>query len=156
MTPRASIGILADTHGLLRPTVFDALAGVDIIVHAGDVGADEIIDQLAAVAPVVAVRGNTDWRGAAGSLPATEVVEVAGCLVLVIHILDDLDIDPKAAGISMVVSGHTHRPEIVERHGIVFVNPGSAGPVRPGHPPASVARADIANGRPSARIVTLK
>ena len=121
------VGLISDTHGLLRPEAVRALAGSDLIVHAGDVGAPDILDALRAVAPVVAVRGNVDQGAWASVLPRTAVAEVGGTLIYVLHDLNELDLDPAAAGIGVVVSGHSHQPASVTRSGVLFVNPGSAG-----------------------------
>jgi uncharacterized protein len=124
------IGVISDTHGLLRPEALDALAGVDLIVHAGDVGAPEVLERLGGIARVVAVRGNNDVEPWASSLQEREIVEVAGRRLYVLHDLAELDVDPVAAGLDAVVSGHSHRPGIVRRQGVLFFNPGSAGPRR--------------------------
>jgi putative phosphoesterase len=121
------IGLISDTHGLLRPEAVRALAGSDLIIHAGDVGAPEILDALRAVAPVVAVRGNVDTGAWASELPTTAVAEVGGTLIYVLHDLNELDLDPAAAGFGVVVSGHSHQPARTERSGVLFINPGSAG-----------------------------
>ena len=121
------VGLISDTHGLLRPEAVRALAGSDVIIHAGDVGGPEILDALRAVAPVVAVRGNVDTGAWASALPGTAVAEVCGTLIYVLHDLNELDLDPAAAGFGVVVSGHSHQPASAERGGVLFVNPGSAG-----------------------------
>jgi putative phosphoesterase len=120
------IGLISDTHGLLRPEAVRALAGSELIVHAGDVGAPGILDELRRIAPVVAVRGNVDRGEWADSLP--ETAEAHG--IFVIHDVHDLKIDPAAAGYRAVVSGHSHRPSRAERDGVLYVNPGAAGPRR--------------------------
>ena len=124
------IGLISDTHGLLRPGVLPLLEGCDLILHAGDVGDAGILEALEAVAPVKAVRGNTDYGALGAALPLTELVEVGGKVVYLLHILEDLDLDPAAAGIDVVVYGHTHRPLVEERGGVLYVNPGSCGPRR--------------------------
>src|ERR1017187_4034843 len=124
------IGLISDTHGLLRPEAVRALAGCELIVHAGDVGKPEIIDQLQAVAPVVAVRGNIDKGEWASRLPLSAVVEAKSARIYVIHDVHDLDIDPAAAGFAIVVSGHSHKASHEERSGVLYLNPGSAGPRR--------------------------
>lgn len=137
----AIAGLISDTHGLLRPEAVRALEGADLIVHAGDVGGPEILDALRAVAPVVAVRGNVDvdpWA----SLPVTAVAELAGVFLYVLHDLHELDLDPVAAGFAVVVSGHSHQPRQEMRNGILYVNPGSAGPRR-FKLPVTVARLDV-------------
>ena len=124
------IGVISDTHGLLRPEAVAALRGVDLIVHAGDVGAAEVLDGLRELAPVVAIRGNNDKGAWAERLRATEVVEAAGALLYLLHDVGDLDLDPAAAGFHAVVSGHSHRPSVDRRDGVLFLNPGSIGPRR--------------------------
>lgn len=124
------IGVISDTHGLLRPNVADKLCGVERIIHAGDVGNPDILDQLENIAPVVAVRGNVDRGAWAQTLPVTEIVEVGSRLIYVLHNLNTLDLDPVAAGIAVVISGHTHRPLAEERRGVLYLNPGSIGPRR--------------------------
>jgi len=120
-------GLISDTHGLLRAEAVEALRGCEVIVHAGDVGDPEILERLGAVAPVRAVRGNMDRGGWAADLASTEVVEVGGRRLYVIHDLGTLDLDPAAAGFDAVVYGHTHRPASEIRGGVLFVNPGAAG-----------------------------
>jgi uncharacterized protein len=138
----AIVGLISDTHGLLRPEAMRALAGSDVIIHAGDVGSPEILDALRAVAPVVAVRGNVDTRAWAAALPATAAAEAGHTLIYVVHDLNDLDLDPAAAGFGVVVSGHSHKPARSERAGVLFVNPGSAGRRR-FKLPVTVARLDL-------------
>ena len=128
-TPR-TIGLISDTHGLLRPQALAALAGSDLIIHAGDVGDPEILQALKTIAPVFAVRGNVDTEPWALALPETEVVDTGAATVYVLHDVHALDLDPAAAGFQMVVSGHSHKPGRTERNGVIFVNPGSAGPRR--------------------------
>ncbi len=124
------IGVIADTHGLLRQEALDALSGSSLILHAGDVGKPEVLAALRQVAPVVAVRGNVDTGTWAQSLPTTQVVEAGRAWIYVLHDLAALEIDPRAAGCSAVVFGHSHRPSIEMRNGVLFLNPGSAGPRR--------------------------
>ena len=124
------IGVISDTHGLLRPEALAALRGVEHILHAGDVGDIAILDALRKIAPVTAIRGNVDVSGACAELPATEVVELGDRLFYLVHSVHDLDINPAAAGIAMVVSGHSHKASVAVRNGVVFFNPGSAGPRR--------------------------
>jgi putative phosphoesterase len=124
------IGVISDTHGLLRAEAVQALAGADLIVHAGDVGAPEVLDGLRAVAPVVAVRGNNDRGAWAAALAETEVVERGGRSLYVLHDVKQLDLDPRAAGFDAVIAGHSHQPRIERRDGVLYVNPGSAGPRR--------------------------
>jgi hypothetical protein len=129
--PRSSLaGIISDTHGLLRPEAIKALHGVDYILHAGDVGDPSILDSLRAIAPVSAIRGNIDAHGPCSHLPATEVIDLRGHTFYMLHDGQALDLDPVAAGFAAVISGHSHRPLIEWRHGILYLNPGSAGPRR--------------------------
>jgi hypothetical protein len=127
---RLTVGVIADTHGLLRPEAVAALRGSDLIVHAGDVGSPEILDELRAVAPTFAVRGNVDRGAWAESLPATAVVEAGPHQLYVLHILEDLDLVPEAAGFAAVISGHSHEALAETRRGVLYLNPGSAGPRR--------------------------
>lgn len=124
------VGVVSDTHGLLREEVLPALAGVDHILHAGDVGNPAILEALRTVAPVTAIRGNIDIHGDCANLPATEMIELAGCWIYMLHSVADLDLDPVAAGVRVVVSGHSHQPSITERRGVLYLNPGSCGPRR--------------------------
>jgi putative phosphoesterase len=124
------VGLISDTHGLLRPEALAALAGVDYIVHAGDIGSAEILDRLRQIAPVTAVRGNNDKGSWARGIAENEVIEIEGSLLYVLHDLHELDLDPAAAGFAAVITGHSHKPAITERDGVLFVNPGSAGPRR--------------------------
>jgi putative phosphoesterase len=124
------IGVISDTHGLLRPEAVAALRGVEHILHAGDVGDIAILDALRKIAPVTAIRGNVDVAGKCAELPATDVVELGGRLFYLVHAVQDLDINPVAAGVAMVVSGHSHKASVQVRDGVVFFNPGSAGPRR--------------------------
>jgi uncharacterized protein len=127
-----TLGILSDTHGLLRPEVLATLRASHVghILHAGDVGDPQILASLRTIAPVTAIRGNTDTSGPCAQLPATEVVELAGRLFYIVHSIHDLDLDPAAAGISAVISGHSHRPETRTHKGVLYLNPGSCGPRR--------------------------
>jgi uncharacterized protein len=148
------IGVLSDTHGLLRPEVLPALAAVDHILHAGDVGDAAILDALRAIAPVTAIRGNIDRTGPCAALPATELVEMGGTAFYLLHDLKELDLDPLAAGIGAVVSGHSHKPAIQHRHGVLYLNPGSAGPRRFSLP-ITLAMVALDAGHPQAEIVEL-
>ena len=150
-----TVGVIADTHGVLRPQAREALVGCSLIVHAGDVGGIEVVRELEAVAPVVAVRGNVDVQPWAAELPESRVVEVGGALLHVLHDLERLALDPAAAGIVAVVSGHTHHALIARRDGVLFVNPGRAGPRR-FHHPVSVAILRLAGGEASADLVELR
>ena len=127
---RLRIGLISDTHGLLRPQALQALRGSDYIVHAGDIGDPAILDQLTAIAPVTAVRGNNDRGEAYARISDTEVLDAGGVLLYVLHDLNELDLDPAAAGFRVVVSGHSHRPSSRWRDEVLYVNPGSAGPRR--------------------------
>ena len=124
------IGVISDTHGLLRPQALKALEGVELIIHAGDVGEPKVLAGLKRIAPVHAVRGNTDRGDWAADLPHTRVVEVGGVLLLVLHELFCLDLDPAAAGLSAVIFGHSHYPYLERKNGVLYLNPGSAGPRR--------------------------
>jgi putative phosphoesterase len=124
------IGVISDTHGLMRPEALAVLRGVEHILHAGDVGDIAILDALRKIAPVTAIRGNVDTTGPCAELPATDVVELGDKLFYLVHSVHDLDIDPVAAGIAMVVSGHSHKAAVKVQRGVVFFNPGSAGPRR--------------------------
>ena len=137
------VGLISDTHGLLRDEAVEALRGSELIVHAGDVGKPEILSMLGRVAPVVAVKGNIDTASWASQLPATAVIEAGPATIYVLHDLQELDLDPAAAGIQIVVSGHSHKPSRTERAGILYINPGSAGPRR-FRLPVTVARLDLA------------
>jgi hypothetical protein len=149
------VGVISDTHGLVRPAALGALAGAELIVHAGDVGTPDVLDQLRAVAPVVAVRGNNDRGPWAGELSTTEVVELDGVLLYVLHDVKELDLDPRAAGFRAVIAGHSHRPGIEERDGVLFLNPGSAGPRR-FTLPITMARLRLRGGALDATIVRLE
>ncbi len=124
------IGILSDTHGLLRPEALRALQGAGHILHAGDVGDPAILEALRVIAPVTAIRGNIDERGPCSRLPATETVELSGRIFYMLHDRHNLDLDPVAAGFAAVISGHSHRPAIEWRDDVLYFNPGSAGPRR--------------------------
>jgi len=127
---RRVIGVISDTHALLRAEALAYLRGCDIVVHAGDVGSPEVIEELATIAPIYAVRGNNDKGPWADSLPEVEMIEFGGKLIYMVHDAADIDIDPQAAGVDLVVTGHTHRPKLETRDGVVYLNPGSAGPRR--------------------------
>ncbi|MBI3527385.1 MAG: metallophosphoesterase family protein [Betaproteobacteria bacterium] len=124
------VGLISDTHGLLRPEAIESLRGSDYIVHAGDIGDPDILRALAEIAPVTAVRGNNDNGPWAATIRETEVLQVGDAVIYVIHDLAELDLDPAAAGFQVVVSGHSHQPRSESRDGVLFVNPGSAGPRR--------------------------
>ncbi len=136
------VGLISDTHGLLRDEALRALEGSELIIHAGDVGRPEILDALRALAPVVAVRGNVDTQPWAEELPVTALAEAGGATIYVLHNLAELDLDPVAAGFQIVVSGHSHKPANTTRGGVLYLNPGSAGPRRFSLP-ITVARLDL-------------
>ena len=124
------IGVISDTHGLMRPEALAALAGVSHIIHAGDVGSPEVLTALGSIAPVTAVRGNNDTAAWARKLPLTDTLEVGGRMLHVLHDIAELDPDPAAAGFAVVITGHSHKPGTVTKGGVLFMNPGSAGPRR--------------------------
>jgi putative phosphoesterase len=124
------IGVISDTHGLLRREAIQALEGSELIIHAGDVGDPKVLDELRAIAPVVAVRGNIDKGEWAMNLPEYEIVERGGVSIYVLHDLNQLDINPEAAGVQAVISGHSHKPAMRTEKGVLYLNPGSAGPRR--------------------------
>ena len=136
------IGLISDTHGLLRPEAVRALEGSELIIHAGDVGDPGIIEALKRLAPVFAVRGNVDTEPWARALPVNEVIETGSATIYVLHDLHDLDLDPAEAGFHIIVSGHSHKPAQTKRNGVLFLNPGSAGPRR-FDLPVAVARLDL-------------
>jgi putative phosphoesterase len=148
------VGVISDTHGLLRPEALEALAGSELIIHAGDIGGAEVVESLGRIAPVVAVRGNNDRGAWAEAFAEYEVVEVCGTFVYVLHDLNGLDLSPSAAGFRVVVSGHSHRPVAEERRGVLYLNPGSAGPRR-FKLPVTLARLRLTGDRPAAEIVNL-
>lgn len=149
-----TIGVISDTHGLLRPAVLDVFENVDRIIHAGDIGRESVLHELDHIAPVVAVRGNMDGDSWAFALKRTEAVEIKRSLIYVIHDLGRLDIDPEVSGCSVVISGHSHRPAVKKHNGVLYLNPGSAGPRR-FKLPASVALLSLADERIEAEIVRL-
>jgi putative phosphoesterase len=149
-----TLGVISDTHGLVRPEALAALAGVERIVHAGDIGAPAVLEALERLAPVTAVRGNNDREAWAAAIPETEVVEVGRLSLYVLHDVHALDLDPRAAGFAAVIAGHSHQPRVEERDGVLYLNPGSAGPRR-FRLPISLARLTVTGRRVSARLVTL-
>jgi hypothetical protein len=156
MAPRVhTVGVISDTHGLLRPEAVAALAGVERIVHAGDIGSPDVLSRLGRVAPVVAVRGNNDRDAWAAHIPETEVVEIGGVSLYLLHDLHELDLDPRAAGFAAVIAGHSHQPRVDERDGVLYLNPGSAGPRR-FKLPISLARLTVIGPRVRAELVTLE
>ncbi|WP_319408905.1 metallophosphoesterase family protein [uncultured Desulfosarcina sp.] len=150
-----SIGILSDTHGLVRPEVEKVLAGCDQILHAGDVGDGQVLKRLERIAPLMAVRGNTDHGSWSDPLPIREMIEIQGVFFYLLHDLNHLDVEPSAAGIHVVVSGHTHQPEIFQKNGVTYLNPGSAGHRRFNYP-VSVAMVRIENGTAIPRIIEIE
>lgn len=149
-----TIGLIADTHGLIRPAALAALQGSSLIIHAGDIGASEVLTALAAVAPLVAVRGNNDHGAWADALPETATVEVGAFRLYVLHDVKSLAVDPQAAGLHAVIAGHSHRPLVREQQGVLFVNPGSAGPRR-FKLPVAVARLSMTGQTLHAELVRL-
>ena len=150
-----TIGVISDTHGLLRPKAVEALRGVSQILHAGDVGSADLLDELRAVAPVTAVRGNVDVEVFGRSLPHSEVVEVEGVSIYMLHILGELDLKPEGAGFGVVVYGHSHVPKSEVKNGVLYFNPGSAGPRR-FKLPVTVGRLIVEKGRVRGEIVELR
>jgi putative phosphoesterase len=148
------VGVISDTHGLLRDEAMRALAGSELILHAGDVGNPEILDRLRELAPVIAVRGNIDRGEWASSLPTTAVADAGSVSIYMLHNLEELDLDPAAAGFQIVVSGHSHKPSRVERSGVLYLNPGSAGPRRFSLP-ITVALLDLGRSPWEVEFVTL-
>ncbi|MEO6803157.1 MAG: metallophosphoesterase family protein [Granulicella sp.] len=150
------IGVISDTHGLLRPEALAVLrdASVEHILHAGDIGNYDILITLRTIAPVTAIRGNVDIHGACAELPATEMVELGGVFFYLVHSVRDLDLNPAASGISVVVSGHSHQPGMETQKGVLYLNPGSAGPRR-FQLPITLAMLTVKNGTPTARILQL-
>ena len=149
------VGVISDTHELLRPEVISAFEGVSLIIHAGDVGRQSVLEALGNIAPVVAVRGNTDREAWAGRLPLTEVVRAGEVSLYVIHDLSKLDLNPVVSGFNAVINGHTHEPAIENKNNVLFINPGSAGPKRFSLP-VSIALLHIKNNSLKAELVTLK
>jgi putative phosphoesterase len=148
------IGVISDTHGLVRPEALRALKGVDLLIHAGDIGSPEVIESLKSIASVVAIRGNIDTGEWAYDFPDTEVVEFGGVLIYVLHDIMQLDLDPGKAGFCAVISGHSHCPLITKRNGVLFLNPGSAGPRR-FKLPVSIARLRVKGASVDAKVVEL-
>jgi len=124
------VGLISDTHGLLRPEARAFAGSCDYIIHGGDIGSAAILDELSALAPLIAVKGNNDRQAWAAHLPETEMIRVGGVFIYVIHDISQLDIEPHAAGVQVIVSGHSHKPLIEQRDGILYINPGSCGPRR--------------------------
>lgn len=146
------IGVISDTHGLVRPEALVALAGADLVIHAGDIGRPEVLQALEAVAPVTAVRGNNDKGAWAAALPDTAVIDVGGLRLYVVHDIKALGFAP--AGCAAVICGHSHQPRLEQRAGVLFLNPGSAGPRR-FKLPVTVARLYVRGGTLAAELVVL-
>jgi putative phosphoesterase len=149
-----TVGIISDTHGLLRPEALNVLQNSDLIVHAGDIGSPLVISGLENLAPVIAVRGNMDSEKWATKIPLTELIEVKGLFVHVIHDIARLGVVPETAGIRIIINGHTHKPRIREEKGVLYINPGSAGPRRFTYP-VSVSVLQVIGGSVNARIIKL-
>jgi putative phosphoesterase len=148
------IGVISDTHGLLRPEALELLRGSHHILHAGDIGAPEIIPELEKIAPVTAIRGNVDTQAWARRFAETEVVKLAGLYVYILHDANTLDLSPKAAGFAAIISGHSHKPNQEIKDGVLYFNPGSAGPRR-FKLPISMGRLEIVDGKVSADILEI-
>lgn len=148
------IGVISDTHGLLRPEALAALRGSEHILHAGDIGAPEIIPALEKIAPVTAIRGNVDCETWTKIFPETEVVELAGLLFYLIHDVNALDLNPHAAGFAAVISGHSHQPKQEVKDGVLYFNPGSAGPRR-FRLPITLGQLEVVDGKIKGRIISL-
>lgn len=148
------IGVISDTHGLLRPEAVELLRGSEHIIHAGDIGAPEIIGELQKIAPVTAIRGNVDTQAWARKFAETEVIELGGVFLYVIHDANALDLNPKAAGFAAVISGHSHKPKQEFKDGVLYFNPGSAGPRR-FQLPISVGQLHILDGDIEGKLLTL-
>ncbi len=147
-------GVISDTHGLLRPSVAEAFKGVDAVLHAGDLDRPDILERLESIAPVIAVRGNMDQGRWADALPRCEYLEIGDFLIGVLHNIHTLDVDPEAAGVRVLISGHTHQPHLRQDKGILYLNPGSAGPRRFDYP-ITAALLKIQNNKPDATIIHL-
>ena len=151
---KASVGIISDTHGLVRPEAIDALGGSDLILHAGDIGSPDVLQELSKIGPVYAVKGNNDKGEWTSELPLNDVIEVEQVFFYLIHDLKEIDLDPAAAGFQVVVSGHSHKPQREEKKGVLYLNPGSAGPRR-FKLPICVARVQVSNRNIQSEIVEL-
>jgi len=148
------IGVISDTHGLLRPEAQEALKGVEVILHAGDIGKPQVLEGLRAIAPVVAIRGNNDKGQWAEAIPEHTAFEIGSISIYMLHDLKELDLDPATAGFQVVISGHSHRPSLQESRGVLFINPGSAGPRR-FKLPVSVAHLHVVGDKVNAQVVEL-
>jgi putative phosphoesterase len=151
---KMQVGVISDTHGLMRPEAIAALQGVDLILHAGDIGSQNVLDALGELAPVVAIRGNNDDEPWAAGIPEEETVQIGGISVHLIHDAKQLNFVPQKAGIQIVVSGHSHKPGVRELNGVIFLNPGSAGPRR-FKLPITVAQLQVESEKFSAEIIDL-
>ncbi len=149
-----TIGVISDTHGLLRPQAIEALRDSELILHAGDVGLPEVLEELRRLAPVVAVRGNVDTEAWARRLPATEMAEAGGKTFYILHRIADLDLNPQAARVDAVIFGHSHQPAIEWRDGVLFFNPGSAGPRRFSLP-MTLGKIEVVGGELRPKIIAL-
>lgn len=154
MGDNQNVGIISDTHGLIRVEAIEALREVDLILHAGDIGNPQVLKALQAIAPVIAVRGNIDNGDWAQNLPDWQVVEVGALYVYILHDVKEIELSPAAAGFQVVVSGHSHKPSVEAREGVLYVNPGSAGPRR-FKLPVSVARLEVSGESVTAQVVEL-
>ena len=155
MRAATTVGVISDTHGLLRPEAVAALRGSDYIIHAGDIGDPQILDKLAEIAPLTAVRGNVDHEAWARKIPTTNVLQIGDISIYVLHILQELDLKPEAAKFAAVVYGHSHVPKQESKNGVLYFNPGSAGPKR-FKLPVSVGRLTIKAGKIDANILALE
>ena len=149
------IGVISDTHGLVRPEAMAALKGVELIIHGGDIGKAEVLQSLSLIAPVCAIRGNNDRDGWAKKLPDVLTLQINGINFYVIHNVNELESDPSAAGIHAVISGHSHKPSVIERDGVLFINPGSAGPRR-FKLPVTVSKLRLQPQKVAAEIIELR
>ena len=149
------IGVIADTHGVVRPEVVELFRGVSLVIHAGDIGTSDVLSALGEVAPVRAVRGNVDKGAWIEALPETDVVECAGTFIYLLHDLKTLDLDPSAAGMQVVISGHSHQPGESRKNGVLYLNPGSAGPKRFKLPVTAALLRIEASGAITHELVTL-
>ena len=150
----AVVGLISDTHGLLRPEAVEALRNVDLILHAGDIGHADVLEELKSVAPVIAVRGNNDFGAWARDIPERQHVEVGHISIYMLHDMNELELDPVAAGYSAVVSGHSHKPVVTNHNDVLYVNPGSAGPRR-FTLPISVGKLEVNEHVVTATLLTL-
>ena len=148
------IGVISDTHGLVRPEALKALEGADLLIHAGDIGRPEVIEALRSISSVVTVRGNIDRGEWARNLPETEVVEFGDLLIYVLHDVNNIDLDPGKAGFCAVISGPSHCPSITQRKGVLYLNPGSAGPRR-FKLPVTIARLRVKGASVDAEVIEL-